>query len=544
MAEYDFSLDVNESHERKTIRKKEKSRWETPAAGLDSFLFLVGFVAAKSRSQLKKSYPVPEVPHNWTPRRQPGKRKSRFEPAAESAGPRGQAAAVSQGGTNPSVEQRRAKLFPDQANRAPQQEEPLKEEPARPLPEFLLGEHKADGSFRPFARDAAKQKRYEQYQVCLQNDRPELLPSLQPKTMTSWEKEREKVEFERASLLFQPMKGVIGSRFVSAGDSESVDAGEGSLVAGVKDPDLAAREAAAMGLYGQLTRRKEEWHPARLLCVRFNVAHPYSDHSVTGVAKPAKRETGVTNVFAALEGEQEAEGVEEAKTDPDAVPGAVAEIKVEEEEVVQPKPPMDIFKAIFADSDSESEVEDEISEKVVTVGNHLLTKTTTDTPKNPWEEREGNVLRSKAPAKGIFANIDFDALNKRPSSKRPRSPSQSPPRYNCKPGEGLSGVIEPKKEAAGEGSSSDDSFGPALPPGLAPSKVVAKVESITISTDSEETGGRRKRRKKEKKKKHKTEKKRKKKKGREASIVISSDSEEIVEVVEKRKKFKKHKNRA
>ena len=97
MAEYDFSLDVNESHERKTVRKKEKSRWETPTAGLDSFLFLVGFVAAKSRSQLKKSYPVPEVPHNWTPRRQPGKRKSRFEPAAEPTGPRGQQGAAAGG---------------------------------------------------------------------------------------------------------------------------------------------------------------------------------------------------------------------------------------------------------------------------------------------------------------------------------------------------------------------------------------------------------------------------------------------------------------
>merc|ERR1712037_641002 len=114
------------------------------------------------------------------------------------------------------------------------------------------------------------------------------------------------------------------------------------------------------------------------------------------------------------------------------------EIKAEqeeaEEEVIVPKPPMDLFKAIFADSsDDESEKEEEDKEETAAETAARLreshaTAEKIKRPANPWEERKGNVLRSKEPAKGIFANIDFETLNKRPSSKRPRSPSNSPPR--------------------------------------------------------------------------------------------------------------------
>merc|ERR1711936_132297 len=113
------------------------------------------------------------------------------------------------------------------------------------------------------------------------------------------------------------------------------------------------------------------------------------------------------------------------------------EIKAEEdeaeEEVIVPKPPMDLFKAIFADSsDSESEKEEEKEETAAETAARLRENHATGEklkgPANPWEETRGNVLRSKEPAKGIFANIDFEALNKRTTTKRPRSPSNSPPR--------------------------------------------------------------------------------------------------------------------
>ena len=134
--------------------------------------------------------------------------------------------------------------------------------------------------------------RYEQFRVCVQNGRGEALSLLQPATMTEWERERERVEFERATLLFRPMKGDIGSRFVSAGGSEEVDSKVGEM--GEEAGERELRRAADMKMFGQLTRTTEDWHPARLLCVRFNVAQPYGDPSVVGTRDRAskKRETG------------------------------------------------------------------------------------------------------------------------------------------------------------------------------------------------------------------------------------------------------------
>ena len=515
--EYDFSLDVTGGDKKpKEKRTKESSRWGPQTEATISLNFLEGFHIARKHSQLLKRYPGPPVPEGWVPRQGPTKRKSRFEPAVL------EPKAGTHVGSNPSVSQRRAALFPDSANKAPQEVVPQKEEVLE-VPEFLLGETKSDGSFKPFARNIEKQKRYEQYQVCLENGRPEVLRSLQPRVMTEWEREREREEFQRASHLFKPMKGEIGSRFVSAGDSETVDKGEGTSATGSENNvERSAKEAAELKMFGALTRTKEEWHPARLLCVRFNVAHPYSDHSVTGVPKPAKRETGVTNVFAGLESEQGAEGGQEVKEEgKEAAKESMAQVK--EEEVVVPKPPMDMFKAIFADSDSD-ESDNEPEEKPVATeseksGNHIQAKSSIGAPKKPWEEKEGNVLRSKEPATGIFANIDFDALNKRPAAKRPRSPSISPRRV--KPEETL-------KQETASGSSSDDGFGPALPPtlrvqGVARVPEVRVPESITISS-GEDDFKKSKKRRKDKKKKHKSEKK--KRKVREASIVISSDSED------------------
>merc|ERR1711860_451243 len=63
------------------------------------------------------------------------------------------------------------------------------------------------GSFKPFSSNEEKQKRYEKYLVCVKNGRGDALHILQPKSMTEWERERERVEFERAALLFKPMSG-------------------------------------------------------------------------------------------------------------------------------------------------------------------------------------------------------------------------------------------------------------------------------------------------------------------------------------------------
>ena len=562
LAEYDFSLDVSGKEERREKRSKEQSRWGAPTSADMSANFLEGFKLARSQSLLKKRYAPPQIPHDWTPKGRPSKRRSRWDSSGDQdvARPQGVPLSQSRGGTNPSVEQRRSVLFPDQANKEVKVEDPIV--PIK-LPDFLKGEIKSDGSFKPFARNPEKQKRYDQYRICLENNNPEVLRSLQPRSMTEWEREKEKLEFERASMLFQPMKGVIGSRFVSAGDSVTVDEGGGTGEVVKKDGGV---EAAAIGMFGALTRIKEEWHPARLLCVRFNVAHPYSDTSTTGTTKPSKRDTGVTNVFAALENVQDVQvedlkksdtvkdGEEVPQTSTDEKIKAEQEEEQEDEEVIVPKPPMDLFKAIFADSsESESEKEEEKEENAAETAarlrqNHASAEKIKG-PANPWEERRGNVLRSKEPAKGIFANIDFEALNKRTSSKRPRSPSNSPPRESKE-------FANISKDDCSS-SSSDDGFGPALPPGLKQDvKVEKEVTNITLSSDSDEYKEKKsKKRKKDKKKKHKEHKKHKESKKRKSSngpVIVLSDSDEdgLMSILktetswsEKKKKSKKKKSR-
>ena len=562
LAEYDFSLDVSGKEERREKRSKEQSRWGAPTSADMSANFLEGFKLARSQSLLKKRYAPPQIPHDWTPKGRPSKRRSRWDSSGDQdvARPQGVPLSQSRGGTNPSVEQRRSVLFPDQANKEVKVEDPIV--PIK-LPDFLKGEIKSDGSFKPFARNPEKQKRYDQYRICLENNNPEVLRSLQPRSMTEWEREKEKLEFERASMLFQPMKGVIGSRFVSAGDSVTVDEGGGTGEVVKKDGGV---EAASIGMFGALTRIKEEWHPARLLCVRFNVAHPYSDTSTTGTTKPSKRDTGVTNVFAALENVQDVQvedlkksdtvkdGEEVPQTSTDEKIKAEQEEEQEDEEVIVPKPPMDLFKAIFADSsESESEKEEEKEENAAETAarlrqNHASAEKIKG-PANPWEERRGNVLRSKEPAKGIFANIDFEALNKRTSSKRPRSPSNSPPRESKE-------FANISKDDCSS-SSSDDGFGPALPPGLKQDvKVEKEVTNITLSSDSDEYKEKKsKKRKKDKKKKHKEHKKHKESKKRKSSngpVIVLSDSDEdgLMSILktetswsEKKKKSKKKKSR-
>merc|ERR1712025_1486574 len=104
--------------------------------------------------------------------------------------------------------------------------------------------------------------------------------------------------------------------------------------------------------------------PARLVCVRFNVPHPYGDYNTVGTKGKSKKDTGVKNVFAMLENESEqktkqssqkqdpgkenTEPTEEAKIE-------VENIKQEEEEEETVKPPADLFKAIFLDSESDSD---------------------------------------------------------------------------------------------------------------------------------------------------------------------------------------------
>ena len=126
-------------------------------------------------------------------------------------------------------DERRSVLFPESIEKVKIEPTTVKEEPNQEVPGFLSdpGSKGIDhSSFKPFQASPAKQTRYEQYLVCLQNNRKDALKFLQPKDMTEWERERERVEFERAAHLYRPMKTTMASRFVSAGSSNDSDEGK------------------------------------------------------------------------------------------------------------------------------------------------------------------------------------------------------------------------------------------------------------------------------------------------------------------------------
>merc|ERR1711874_19974 len=218
------------------------------------------------------------------------------------------------------------------------------------------------------------------------------------------------------------------------------------------------------------------------------------------------------------------------------------------------KPSLDLFKAIFLDSDSDSDEEDqkgekeeeeeadkmtaeEATSKALYLGRELAPKV----PPKPWEEKKQNLLRNTDPARGIFANIDFDALNKKKAASEPEKVDKKVNEKNDNssdkdrdkpyqrmilnslgskpkdPGDrnisadgntGRRNASDYFKKGDEDNSSSDsDDYGPALPP-----KPLGKSggESIVISSDSESEKWKVKKKKKKdkkKKKKHRKEKK-------------------------------------
>jgi G patch domain-containing protein 1 len=518
MSRYDFELAPMEDD---ATKKTKKSRWNEPIEEVAKCL--EGFVLAKSASAVKKIFSPPEIPPDYRPR--PVVKKSRFD-VQEKTGPPPPA-----GNTNPSVRERHSAL-------AAPGEKPLEQgessgEQIKKLLSSAMPSASSAASFKPFARDADKQKRYEQYLVCLKNNRHDALALLQPKTMTEWEREREKVEFERAAMLYRPMTGSMNSKFVSAGSSEDADGGKETAGPGLLlvDEQVAhAKRAAQMKMYGKLTREKVEWHPAKLLCIRFNVKPPYADESLVGVVKSSRNKFelfGALSSAGKVEGRQmDVDDRKEIERVDEAQPGVrTEEREAEEEEEEEPfqKAPMDLFKSIFLDSSS-SEGEDEETPKspvpkAEKSGKKASFGTELDSGSEkplPWQEKKENILRNPAPAQGIFANIDFDALNKKKArgDKKDEAPSTV-----ARANERLRATDFFEEE---ESSDSDEAFGPRKPPQIVVGKDSLKADDDDDSNeDSEEWEEKKPSRSKEKPskrakvKKQKKEKKKKKSKKKE-----------------------------
>jgi len=263
------------------------------------------------------------------------------------------------------------------------------------------------GTFKPFVKNPDKQLRYEQF---LQAQKQKTKLNLKyDGSVTEWERKRELDEFKRASILYRPLNTSISNRFTRAGIITSeVEDGKKTDLTDFETDKSDDTEAAKIGMYGKLTRTVLEWYPDKLVCKRFNIPDPYPNSKRKGVPGRAKKtNTFFTDQFfddskmLLEEAETEKDLAEVVKTQPVktkstkinilplshlnkdsneqretnlSITNTVSEpsgLDVISEKVESSKPTLDIFQAIFNDSDSESESEDE-SEPVEKTESRIL----------------------------------------------------------------------------------------------------------------------------------------------------------------------------
>lgn len=367
---------------------------------------------------------------------------------------------------------------------------------------------------KPFARDEAKQRRFEQYLSLLNSNRLEVFSAMQPVNMTEWEKERERKEFQRAAMICQPSQG-LGSRFVSTRTLKDDDTIDVPIDRVEETPDAA--KAAQLGMFGKLTHDEFEWHPVDLLCRRFNVPNPYPNCSKVGLETVAVDKHIVFNFLTPVN--QEKEPNETRKVDEGPVagtepPGSGAEMTstvnarhnngedssdISEEE----RPPLEFFKSIFSES---SEDEEHVDSKPTLGGSTVDEVAVAGATKTKISPSEA-VKQPSRPALGVFANLDFEQLNRRaPPTPLQDMPSNLATSTVACASSGEMSTSQPTKETSG--SSIYGPVPPPLPIGSSSSTITA-LSMPAIPQGSSKLQHPRKHKKKDRK--SKSEKKHKKK---------------------------------
>jgi hypothetical protein len=201
----------------------------------------------------------------------------------------------------------------------------------------------------------------------------------------------------------------LASRFASAEEA--------------KDP---REEAAAAGMYGRLTRTRETWRPDKLVCKRFNVPDPFFGqmaapkapagggrlgtafedmlHQLPGLAPPPL----LPLPGAAPPGAAEGAGATPFGVDAEPVAGGVSA-----EAPLASKPPADIFKSIFDDSDSDG-------------SDDAAPSDATSAP--PGAPGVGGAVGAPAPALDQEATSSLDGMLSFFASKAAADAPQPPPR--------------------------------------------------------------------------------------------------------------------
>ncbi|XP_017885935.1 G patch domain-containing protein 1 [Ceratina calcarata] len=143
---------------------------------------------------------------------------------------------------------------------------------------------------KSFFSDPDKQRRFEQYLVFVKDGEKNKLESIQPLSMTEWDREHERTEFEQAARLFEhPSNDYVANKFTHASESTSLD------VSAKQSQEDEMKQAVRMKMFGKLTRECIEWKPASIVCKRFNIPEPKG-----GCAQPEKK-SAKFSIFDSLE---------------------------------------------------------------------------------------------------------------------------------------------------------------------------------------------------------------------------------------------------
>lgn len=246
--------------------------------------------------------------------------------------------------------------------------------------------------FQPFDTEPLKHARYTAF-LQAQAAGSDALPFARLPAQNEDEFAKELHDYAKSALIFKPMSASMAGRFTSASVvvetgprpveglhvptpgstlSNKPEDGEGGKVEVEKE--LSAKEnAAKVGMYGPLTREVKPWMPSKLLCKRFGVKEPVIETKEDPRnAAPSASSTTTKELLAITDGDSGVGG--DARTEigledklAQKKPGRrdIANIGMGEDEtqgtdiLTYERPAMDIFKAIFASDDENSDSEDE-----------------------------------------------------------------------------------------------------------------------------------------------------------------------------------------
>lgn len=473
MSQYDFALGGPGPREKKKLKKGG------PYGTLSgNTLQLEGFEKADKRSSLftemRRHYRPPEVPSNWRPKKrrkqgQEGVKKSRW-------------------GAKATDEQLTTTIESVESTKTPQQ--PTLNANLRAV---ILGEEVVHrmGIAKP-----APIKPVEEAKSATQ--------SVIPARTLAFEKE----QLEHSSttpLVSKPLSGFFASRFTrgsSALDDPSISAGLSTFKDLTSTPGFDANQRQKVDQEGESgeektpTRSTFQWHPHKLLCRRFGLQNPYPLFpdvvGIVSVDRSGQKTRNMTSqlqnvkssqssssktLFAGLFGNLEGLSQFSPAVTPNAVGKAspmpppppppppksavsndskvfvIEDSDDDDEEVVEkpPRPPVDLFKSIFASDEEDDSDEDEGAKEVSSAKKVYSVPNATSSSAEANSSSAENGVEKKTMrlgGSGIFAGVDFAQLNQN------FNPCLKPEEPSLKPAITLAEVYE----------LDDDCYGPALPP--------------------------------------------------------------------------------